>query len=278
MKRISIVALIALSLSVTSAAAQQKKLRAGIDGTFAPHAMPNLKGELEGFNVDLVKELEKQLGEPIQLDSVQFSGLVPGLQSGVYDFIAAPVTVNEDRANSLLFTEGFINTDFQFVIPKAASEVKSLDDLKGKKIAVNRGSTYDLWAREMAGKYGWTVESYNTTVDVIQALTSGRADAVLLGNTVAAWSAQKNPAIKLSLVHSTGLVFAFPVRKDNLKMRERLDLALECMKKAGVIAKLHEKWFGFAPASDSASVVIAPGLGVPGMPGYDAKPHDLKCK
>ena len=277
MKRISIVALIALSVAVTSAAAQQKKLRAGIDGTFAPHAMPNLQGQLEGFNVDLVKELEKKFGEPIQLDSVQFSGLIPGLQSGVYDFIAAPVTVNEDRAKSLLFTEGFMNTDFQFVIPKAAPEVKSFDDLKGKKIAVNRGSTYDLWARDLAGKHGWTVESYNTTVDVVQAVTSARADTALLGNTVAAWSVLKNPAIKLSLVHSTGLVLALPVRKDNVALRERIELAFECMKKEGIIAKLHEKWFGYAPASDSAAVVIYPGFGVPGMPGYDEKPHELKC-
>lgn len=277
MRRISMVVLIAISVAVTSAAGQQKKLRAGIDGTFAPHAMPNLQGGLEGFNVDLTKELEKKLGEPIQLDSVQFSGLVPGLQSGVYDFIAAPVTVNEDRAKSLLFTEGFMNTDFQFVTAKGAPEVKSFEDLKGKKIAVNRGSTYDLWAREMTEKYGWAVESYNTTVDVVQAVTTGRADAALLGNTVAAWSALKNPAIKLSLVYSTGLVLGLPVRKDNLKLRERLDLALECMKKEGTIAKLHEKWFGFAPASNSAAVVIYPGLGVPGMPGYDDTPHELKC-
>ena len=63
MKRTSIMVLVALSLGLTSAAAQQKRLRAGIDGTFAPHAMPNLQGELEGFNVDLIKELEKKLGE-----------------------------------------------------------------------------------------------------------------------------------------------------------------------------------------------------------------------
>lgn len=277
MKRMSIIALIALLLESSFAVGQNKKLRAGIDGTFAPHAMPNLQGELEGFNVDLVKELEKKLGEPIQLDSVQFSGLIPGLQSGVYDFIAAPVTVNEDRAKSLLFTEGFINTDFQFVIPKNARDLKSFEDLKGKKVAVNRGSTYDLWAREMAGKYEWTVESYNTTVDGLQSLRSGRTDAMLLGNTVAAWSAQKDSAIKLSLVHSTGLVFAFPLRKDNLKLRERIELALECMKKEGIVAKLHEKWFGFAPASGSASVVTYPGFGVPGMPGFDDTPHEQKC-
>ena len=188
------------------------------------------------------------------------------------------MTVNEDRAKSLLFTEGFINTDFQFVIPKGAPEVKSFEDLRGKKIAVNRGSTYDLWAREMASKYGWTVESYEYDRGRRASRDIGPRQCDPVRQYRSAWSVQKNPALKLSLVHSTGLVFAFPLRKDSLQLRERLELALECMKKDGIVAKLHEKWFGSAPAKDSASVVIYPGLGVPGMPGYDEKPHELKCR
>lgn len=265
-------------IGATPAICQQTSLRSGIDGTFAPHAMPNVKGGLEGFNIDLVEALGKQLGVKIQVDNVQFSGLVPGLQSGVYDFIAAPVTVNKERADSLLFSEGYINTDFQFAVLKNTPEIKAMDELKGKTIAVNKGSTYDQWARGQAEKVGWTVESYGTTVDAVQAVISGRAYAILLGNTAAAWAVKNNPAIKLSLINSTGLVFAFPVRKDNLALREKIDLAIECMKQDGVIAKLHEKWFGIAPDAKSASVVISPGLGVPDMPGYDPKSHQLSCK
>jgi polar amino acid transport system substrate-binding protein len=264
--------------SASPAICQQASLRAGIDGTFAPHAMPNMKGGLEGFNIDLVEALGKQLGVKIQVDNVQFSGLVPGLQSGVYDFIAAPVTVNKERADSLLFSEGYINTDFQFAILKNTPDIKSLNELKGKSIAVNKGSTYDQWARGQAENVGWNVESYGTTVDAVQAVMSGRAYAILIGNTAAAWAVKNNTAIKLSLINSTGLVFAFPVRKDNLQLREKIDLALECMKHDGVIAKLHEKWFGIKPDAQSASVVIYAGLGVPGMPGYDPKPHQLSCK
>jgi polar amino acid transport system substrate-binding protein len=264
--------------SASPAICQQASLRAGIDGTFAPHAMPNVKGVLVGFNVDLVEALGKQLGVKIQVDNVQFSGLVPGLQSGVYDFIAAPVTVNKERADSLLFSEGYINTDFQFAIMKNTPDIKSVDELKGKNIAVNKGSTYDQWARGQADKVGWNVESYSTTVDAVQAVLTGRAHAILLGNTSAAWMVKNNPAMKLSLVNSTGLVFAFPVRKDNFALREKIDLAIECMKHNGVIAELYEKWFDMAPDAKSASVVIYPGLGVPGMPGYDPKPHQLNCK
>jgi polar amino acid transport system substrate-binding protein len=269
---------LACVLATVPSAHSQTKLRAGIDGTFAPHAMPNMSGGVEGFNVDLVEALGNELGVAIQIDNVQFSGLIPGLQSGVYDFIAAPVTVNKERAESLLFSEGYINTDFQFVVPKAIADIKSDGDLKGKIIAVNKGSTYDLWARGQAEKLGWTVESYGTTVDAVQAMISGRAYALLVGNTAAAWIVKNNPQLKLSLVDSTGLVFAFPVRKDNVQLREKMDLGVECLKKKGIIAKLHEKWFGYTPAADSASVVIYPGLGVPNMPGYDPTPHQLTCR
>lgn len=274
---LTLASLLLLSVSAAPTVAQEA-LRAGIDGTFAPHAMPNLKGGLEGFNVDLVEELGKQLGVKIQVDAVQFSGLVPGLQSGTYDFIAAPVTANAERASNLLFSEGYINTDFQLLLPQTTANLASLDELQGKVLAVNKGSTYDQWARDQASKRGWKVESYGTSVDAVQAVLSGRAFAMLTGSTSAAWVVKQNSTLKLSLINSTGLVFAFPVRKDNLKLREKIDLALECMKRDGVIARLHEKWFGMPPAADSASVRSFPGLGVPDLPGFDATPHQMSCR
>jgi polar amino acid transport system substrate-binding protein len=259
------------------AAAQEQPLRSGIDGTFAPHAMPTLSGGVEGFNVDLANDIARRLGRKLQLDVGQFSGLVPALQAGTYDFLAAAMTVTRERADNMLFTEGYVDTDYQFVVKKDTPDIKSLDDLKGKTISVNKGSIYDQWARDRAAKMGWTVESYGTTTDGAQAVISARAYAILLGNTAAAWAVKNNPALKLSLVQSTGLVFAVPVRKDNVALRDQIEIAIECMKKDGTIPKLHEKWFGIAPAPTSAAVRIFPGFGVPGMPGYDPKEHNLTC-
>jgi len=269
---------IAVCLSTAPfAAAQEQPLRSGIDGTFAPHAMPTLSGGVEGFNVDLANDIAGRLGRKLQLDVGQFSGLVPALQAGTYDFLAAAMTVTRERADNMLFTEGYVDTDYQFVVKKETPDIKSLDDLKGKTISVNKGAIYDQWARDRADKMGWTVESYGTTTDGVQAVISARAYAILLGNTAAAWAVKNNPALKLSLVQSTGLVFAVPVRKDNVVLRDQIEIAIECMKKDGTIQKLHEKWFGIAPAPTSAAVRIFPGFGVPGMPGYDPKDHSLTC-
>ena len=273
-----IVPTIAVLLAVNCASAEERPLRAGVDATFAPDAMPNLSGGVEGFNIDLGNGIARRLHRKLEIDATQFSGLVPGLQAGTYDFLIAPVTVNKERAESLLFTEGYINTDFQFAVKRETPDIKDMADLKGKTIAVNKGSTYDLWARDNSAKYDWNVESYGTTPDALQAIASGRAYAVLLGNTAAAWAVKNNPMLKLSYLYSTGLVFAVPVRKDKGEFRNQLELAIECMKNDGEIAKISEKWFGNKPALDSAVVKIYPGNGVPGMPGYDPTPHELTCR
>jgi polar amino acid transport system substrate-binding protein len=256
---------------------QEPPLRTGVDATFAPHAMPKLSGGIEGFNVDLANEIAKRMHRAIEIDATQFSGLLPGLQAGTYDFIAAPTTVTKERAENMLFTEGYLNTDFQFVVKKETPDIKALEDLKGKVVAVNKGSAYDSWARGLADKIGWTIESYGTNTDAVQAVISGRAYANVAGNTASAWAVKNNSAIKLSYLYSTGLVWATPVRKDNTALRDKLEIITECMKKDGTFAKMHERWFGLPAPAGSATAVIFPGSGVPGMPGYDPTPHALTC-
>ena len=252
-------------------------LHTGIDGTFAPHAFPSLSGGYEGFNIDLGNDIARRLHRKIIIDAAQFSGLIPALQAGTYDFLIAPTTVTKERADNMLFTEGYLNTDFQFLIKKGSPKVTRLEDLKGKTVSVNKGSVYDSWARELEGKIGWKVESFGTQTDAVQAVLAGRADANVAGNTVIAWAAKNNPQVELSYLYSTGLVWAAPLRKDSTEMRKTIENAIECIKLDGAMAKLHKKWFGLAPAPGSAAVTVFPGYGVPDMPGYDPTPHTPAC-
>src|SRR5580692_11958056 len=142
-------------LVVASALAEElPPLHTGVDATFAPHAFPNLSGGYQGFNIDLANEIAKRLKRKIVIDAAQFSGLVPALQAGTYDFLAAPTTVTKERAENMLFTEGYLNTDFQFLIRKSTPKITKLEDLKGKTVSVNKGSAYDSWAREREGQIG----------------------------------------------------------------------------------------------------------------------------
>jgi polar amino acid transport system substrate-binding protein len=258
-------------------AAAQETLKTGLDGTFAPHAFPKLGGGIEGFNVDLAEAIAKRLGKKIDIQATQFSGLLPALQAGTYDFVIAPTTVTKDRAENLLFTEGYMNTDYQFLVKKGGPKVVKLEDLKGKTVAVNKGSIYDQWARELEGKIGWKVESYGTQLDAVQAVLSGRADANVGGHTGVQWAVKRNPQLELSYYHKTGLVWAIPVRKGNTAMRDMLDDVIICMKRDGTLVKLHEKWLGTKPEAGSATLVEFPGYGQPGFTGHDAREQKPKC-
>ena len=268
----------ALLLVAPANADELPPLHTGVDATFAPHAFPNLSGGgYQGFNIDLANEFAKRLKRNITIDATQYSGLLPAMQAGTYDFVAAPTTVTKERAESMLFTEGYLNTDFQFLIKKGAPKIEKLEDLKDKTVAVNKGSAYESWARDLEGKIGWKIEAFGTQTDAVQAVLAGRADANVAGNTAVAWAAKINPQLELSYLHSTGLVFAAPLRKDSAELRKTLDVAIECLKINGTIAKLHEKWLGSVPAAGSAAATVFPGYGVPDMPGYDPTPHTPSC-
>ena len=267
---------VALTLSAP-ALAETKTFNVALDGTFAPHAMPSLSGGVEGFNVDLANEIGDRMGAEMNIVATQFSGILPALAAGTYDFVVAPVTITEERAENLLFSEGYLNTDFQFVIAADAADITDLADLEGQVIAVNKGSVYDNWARGLAEEIGWTVESYGTNSDAVQAVVSGRAFANVAGNTVSAWAAKQNPAIKLSYLHSTGLVWGMPFRKGDEDLRAEVEAIIECMKIDGTIADLSEKWFGTAPTEGSAAVTPVAGFGQPGFAGYLDNGHTPAC-
>lgn len=264
--------------TLTASLAAEGPLKVALDGTFAPHAMPKLSGGVEGFNVDFANEIGKRLGRKMEITAAQWSGLLPGMQAGTYDFLVAPTTVTAERTKNILFTEGYLNTDFQFVIKKGSAQIDSLAGFKGKTIAVNKGSAYDRWARDLEGKIGWKIESYGTNTDAVQAVVAGRAYANVAGNTVIAWAAKKNPNIELSYRHSTGKVFAVPFRKDDVAMRNKVEGAIECMKLDGTMSKLSVKWFGVKPRPGDAAVSDYEGFGVPGMEGHQSGPHPLNCK
>jgi len=277
MRKLTACALFAAALLPSGPILAQDSYKVALDGTFAPHAMPKLGGGIEGFNVDLANEIGKRLGAEMDIVATQFSGILPGLQAGTYDFVVAPTTITEERAGNLLFSEGYLNTDFQFVVKQDAPDITDMKDFGGKVIAVNKGSAYDSWARELADEIGWTVESYGTNTDAVQAVMSGRAFANVAGNTVSAWAASKNPAIKLSYLFETGKVWGMPFRQGDEALRDTVERVIECMKADGTMAELHQTWFDTAPAEGSAAVTPLAGFGQPDFEGFTDSDHEPGC-
>ncbi len=274
---------VTLALAVCAFAASAlgqsgQPLRTAVDPIAAPFAMTKLSGGLEGFSIDLLEALGKELGRKIEVSAMQYSGVFPAMQAGNIDFVGAPVTATPLRAQSMIFSEGFLNTDHQFISKADGPTFDSLESLRGKIISVNKGATYDAWSREQAPKTGWIVESYGTTNDAIAAVLAGRSTAALTNSTEVAWASKKNPRLKPAYRHTTGDVFSLAFRKDSTALRDEVEGALECLKARGEVAAIYTKWFDAVATPTSAVNAVQPGAGVPTLPGYSAQFAKRECK
>ena len=167
--------------TVGAANSGQPPLRCAVDGTFAPHAFQNLQGGVQGFQIDLFDAVAKRMGRALVIDSASFSGLIPAMNAGRYDFLCAPTTVTPERAANLLFTEGYLWTELQFGIRRGGTPIKSEEDLRGKTISVNKGTPYEQWVTRNAERLNLTLLAFETQPDAVQAVIQGRAYRQSLG-------------------------------------------------------------------------------------------------
>jgi polar amino acid transport system substrate-binding protein len=169
------------ALSFTGAAFAQeadhpkdKMLVVGSDFGVAPWMVRGTNGP-EGFGVDMIKEVAKRIGRPgVEVVDVNFSGLFAALFSKRIEFTVNPLNITAERAERMLYTEPFFATGNGFIV-RAADTMKGFEDLKGKQLAVNRGTISDTWATANAEKYGFEVQRYDTFPDSIQAVITKRA-------------------------------------------------------------------------------------------------------
>ncbi|WP_207536659.1 transporter substrate-binding domain-containing protein [Sabulicella rubraurantiaca] len=277
--RVLLAGILAATLSTTAMAQQaQPPLRCGVDGTFAPHAFPSLQGGVQGFQIDLFREVARRMGREITIESASFGGLIPALNAGRYDFLCAPTTVTRERAENLLFTEGYLWTALQFGIRRGTTPIRSEEDLRGKAISVNKGTPYEAWVRNNAERLNLTLLAFDTQPDAVQAVLSGRAYANLSGNTVVRYSASRTPQFVADWVlPGTQLHWGTPFRRDSGELRRQVEDVLACMKRDGFIARISERWFGDRPGPDQAENIVFPGYGPPDLPGYDPTPQNPNC-
>lgn len=257
---------------------QKAPLTAALDVGFAPYAFTDGSGVITGFSHDVLVALGKQLGRPsVEPQDVTFSAIFAGLFSSRYEMIAAPVNATKERAEKMLFSEPYLATESAMLV-KAGTQAKSLEDLRGKTIAVNNGSGGDKEVTAWSAEYNFTVQRYNTNPEAIQAMMTGRADANYVDANVARYATTQTPGAEVAFTIPIGLNVAYFFRKDDVEFRNTVDAALECMKTNGTMAEIYKKWFGIEPPAGSPAATVYPGYGDPGFDGYDPTEHELKCQ
>ncbi|MDB5562820.1 MAG: polar amino acid transporter [Hyphomicrobiales bacterium] len=253
------------------------ELVVGADYGSNPYIIASPDGTVTGFNADLATEVAKRMGKSgVKIVDQQFAGIFAGLEAHKYEFIIAPVTLTQERSEAMLFIEGFVATDLQFLTRKGKA-IDGLEALSGKSIAVNNGSAQEQYLESIRAKYGFTINKYGKNADAFQAVLSGRDDAAISGDGNVMYAAAQNPQLEASYRVSTGNVFSWAFRKDDEATRTKVERIMECMKLDGTVSKVYAKWFGAPPAANSPSMTVSAGIGQPGRANFVADYKAPNC-
>lgn len=216
----------------------------GLDATFKPMGYTDENDEIVGFDIDVAEEVCSRMGVELVKQPINWDTKEQDLNVGKIDCIWNGMSVNPGRAEEMNLSEPYMKNSMVFVVG-ASSEAKSMEDLKGKTIAVQNGSTAQeiLESCDIAGDI--TVQAMATNVEALQQLDLAIVDAVFLDSVVANYEIQTSG--KDYVILPDGLEeeeYAIGFRKNDQKLRDEVQKILSEMKADGKLGEISTKWFG----------------------------------
>lgn len=239
--------LVVLSLVLTACAAptptpkQVVKMVVATDATFPPfEIVDDATKELTGFDIELMKAIAVKGGFEIEFVNIAFDPMLAGLAQCQYDAGIAAITITDDRKAAMLFSDPYINAGQIVAVRKDETVIKSKDDLKGKTIGVQLGTTGALEAEKIEGAVIKTYDAYDLAFLDLQ---NGQVDAVIADYPTALNFVGKAPE-KLTV---TGEVFTdesygIAVCKTKPEYIDLINKGLAAAKQDGTIQQLEQKW------------------------------------
>ena len=234
----------ASSEAVSSAAAAELttveagKLTMATNATFPPYEMTTDSGEIEGIDVDTAKAIAEKLGLELQIDDMEFDAALLSVQQGKADIVMAGVTVTDERKAVMDFSDSYA-TGIQSIIVPNDSDIASPDDLAGKKIGTQRGTTGYIYCSDDLGDEN--VVAYDSGLTAVQALNNGQVDAVVIDNAPAKEYVAANPGLKVLETSYAEEDYAIGMAK-NSPLEDAINSALEELKADGTLQSIVDKY------------------------------------
>ena len=234
----------AASSEAASAAADVTTVEAGkltmaTNATFPPYEMTTDNGTIEGIDVDTAQAIADKLGLELQIDDMDFDAALLSVQQGKADIAMAGITVTDERKAVMAFSDSYA-TGIQSVIVPEGSDIASVDDLSGKKIGTQRGTTGYLYCSDDFGDDA--VVAYDNGLTAVQALNNGQVDCVVIDNEPAKAYVEANPGLKILDTSYAEEDYAIGMNKDNTALLDAVNAALEELKADGTLQSIVDKY------------------------------------
>lgn len=218
-----------------------------MDTVFRPFEYTDEKGEFVGIDVDIIKAVAANQGFNIEIQSLGWDAAVTAVQAGQADALLAGASITKERKDSgWIFSDSYYDS-YQVFAVKADSGIASLDDLKGKTIAVKNATAGANYAEELKDKYGFKIDTYEDSPTMYQAVVLGQADACVEDKPIMADNI-KTGGLDLTIVESTAskvAPYGFAImNKDNQELLDMFNKGLQEIKDNGTYDEILNKYLG----------------------------------
>ena len=220
------------------------KLIMSTNAAFPPYEMTDDDGNYIGIDVEIAEAIAAKLGLELQIDNMGFTAALEAAQQGKSDMVMAGVTVNEDRLAVMDFSDSYA-TGIQVVIVAEDSDIASIDDLEGKKIGTQMGTTGYIYASDTPenGGYGEdNVIPYDNGITAVQALKNGQVDAVIIDNGPATEFVKANTGLKILETEWLTENYAIGFTKGNTQLVDAVNGALKELIADGTVQSIVDKY------------------------------------
>jgi len=217
------------------------------DSNFVPFEFQNPDtGEMEGFDIELIQALADEAGVEIQFETLEFSGLIAGMESGRFEIGIAGITITDERKEKIEFSDPYYDAGLITVVQADNEDITSMDDLSGKKVATRTGSTsFDYLTENYPDA---EVIPFEGIVEAYMELRSGRIDAVVYDSPNALYYVNEKADGSLKTVGDIAEAQQYGIAfKQGSELVSPFNEALAKFKKDGTYDDIYEKWFGERP-------------------------------
>jgi polar amino acid transport system substrate-binding protein len=244
LKRIFLMSLLCMALVLiigsTAVIGAKPVLKVGTSADFPPFEFQDEKtGAYLGFDIDLIQAVGAAADMEVQIVNTAWDGLIPGLLTGNYDCIVSAMTITDERLKAVAFSDPYFSAGQVIVTRADDSSIQTVEDLEGKKISVQIGTTGDLAASDIQGA---TVKRFNLAPDAIQEVRNGSVPACIIDLAVAAEIAKEYDDIKFGEPF-TMEYYGIAMRKNNTDLIKKINRALASVKASGEYDKIYANWF-----------------------------------
>ena len=215
------------------------KLTMSTNAAFPPYEMTTDSGDFEGIDIEVAGAIAEKLGLELQVDDMDFDAALLAAQNGKSDIVMAGVTVTDERLKVMDFSDTYAEGIQSIIVPED-SDIATADDLSGKAIGTQRGTTGYLYCTDDFGEDN--VIAYDDGLTAVQALNNGQVDAVVIDNAPAKSFVEANPGLKILDTAYAQEDYAIGVAKGNTALLDAINGALEELQADGTLQAIVDKY------------------------------------